>query len=157
MDVAMTAIARLFSGSCAMVLAWLIAACSPTYDFHGYTPSQHELRPIKVGETTQQEVLEAVGRPISTGFLANDTWYYVSANIRRIAFREPEFTERQVVAISFNEEGQVANIERFGLEKGRPVVLSRRITETDLGRLTIVEQLMRSFGRIDPAEALVRQ
>ena len=152
----MTGFARVFSGSCAAVLAWMIVACSSTYDFHGYTPSQYELRSVIVGESTPEEVLEAVGRPVSSGFLARDTWYYVSANIRRRAFREPEFTDRQVVAISFNDDGKVANVERFGLERGRPVVLSRRITETELGRLTIVEQLMRSFGRIDPAEALAR-
>ncbi|MDE0306257.1 MAG: outer membrane protein assembly factor BamE [Albidovulum sp.] len=153
----MSWIARVFSGLCAAVLASLVVACSPTYDFHGYTPSQYELRSVKVGESTQQEVLEAVGRPVSSGFLARDTWYYVSANIRRSAFREPEFTDRQVVAISFDNEGMVSNVERFGLERGRPVVLSRRVTETELGRLTIIEQLMRSFGRIDPAEALARQ
>ncbi len=157
MDLAMTGIPRSRSISFAAVLAFAIVACSPIYDFYGYTPDRYELRAIKVGESTPEDVLETVGRPVSAGFLAGDTWYYASAKSRRVAFMEPEYVDRLVVAISFDDEGKVSNVERFGLERGRAVILSRRITETELGRLTIVEQLLRSFGRVDPAQVLSRE
>ena len=158
MEISMSAIARVFSSaSVAAVLALIIAACSVTYEYHGYVPTGHDLRAVKVGESTPEDVLETVGRPASAGFLDPGTWYYAAAKIRRRAFRDPEFTDQQVVAISFNEEGTVSNVERFGLKNGQPVVLNRRITETDLGQLSIVDQLMKSFGRIDPGELLSRQ
>ncbi|MEM6596359.1 MAG: outer membrane protein assembly factor BamE, partial [Pseudomonadota bacterium] len=68
--------------------------------------------------------------------------------------RKPEEIERQVLAISFAEDGVVENIERFGLERGQVVVLSRRVTETTVRDVTFIRQIIRNFGRIDLGEAL---
>ena len=73
-----------------------------------------------------------------------------------MGYREAEVVNREVVVVSFNAGGQVSNVERYGLEDGRVVALSRRVTETNLGRLTIVEQFLRSLGRIDPSELINR-
>ena len=55
-----------------------------------------------------------------------------------------------MVAITFAESGQVENVERFGLERGKVVPLSRRVTETNVKGLSLIQQLLGSFGRIAP-------
>jgi hypothetical protein len=54
------------------------------------------------------------------------------------------------VSITFTEAGRVQNIERFGLERGKVVPLSRRVTETSVKGLSVIQQLLGSFGRIGP-------
>ncbi|MEY4872157.1 MAG: hypothetical protein RLZZ563_1487, partial [Pseudomonadota bacterium] len=63
---------------------------------------------------------------------------------------EPREIDRQVVSISFDEGGTVANVERFGLERGKVVPLSRRVTESSVRGLSLIQQLLGSFGRIAP-------
>ena len=53
-----------------------------------------------------------------------------------------------MVAISFSEAGNVTNIERFGLERGRVVALSRRVTESNIKGIGFLRQLFGSIGRL---------
>ena len=60
-------------GMFALALAAL-AACSPIYRNHGYVPSDEDLAAIKVGTSTKDMVAEEIGRPSSTGILADSGW-----------------------------------------------------------------------------------
>jgi hypothetical protein len=63
-------------------------------------------------------------------------------------------TERQVVVITFAESGTVANIERFGLEDGQVVALSRRVTESNIEGVSFLGQLLGNFGRLTGQQLL---
>lgn len=126
-----------------------LAACSEIVRNHGYTPTDAELEEVIVGVNTREDVEEAVGRPSTSGVLRDGAWYYVGSKIRHFGGRKPQEVERQVVAISFGSNGVVSNIERFGLDRGQVVTLSRRVTESSVPNSTFVRQLLRNFGRID--------
>ncbi len=53
-----------------------------------------------------------------------------------------------MLAITFNEAGVVENVGRYGLEDGKVVEISRRVTETNIKGITLIQQLLGSFGRI---------
>ena len=62
--------------------------------------------------------------------------------------RQPQEIERQVVAITFDDQDRVANVERFGLERGEVVAISRRITSTSIKQIGLIQQLLGSLGRL---------
>ena len=138
-------------GRISLALALLVGltACSAQYRNHGYTPLEEDLAQIVVGVDTRGSVEETVGRPSSTGILSDSAWYYVSSRVRHFGPFKPKEVEREVVAISFDNRDVVRNIERFGLERGRVVTLSRRVTEPAVRDVTLIQQLLRNFGRID--------
>ncbi len=68
--------------------------------------------------------------------------------------KEPVEIDRQVVVITFNSAGTVDNIERFGLEDGQVVALSRRVTESNIQGVTFLGQLFSNFGRFDASQFL---
>jgi outer membrane protein assembly factor BamE (lipoprotein component of BamABCDE complex) len=125
-----------------------LAACSPVYRNHGYAPAEDELALIEVGTDTKQSVGEKIGRPSAAGLLNDDGWFYVQSRYLHRGPREPKEIERQVVVITFSESGAVENIGRFGLEDGKVVEISRRVTETNIKGITLIQQLLGSFGRI---------
>ena len=84
----------------------------------------------------------------------DDAWYYIQSRVRNYAYRAPAFEERELVAVSFAANGTVDNIERFGLERGRVVTLSRRVTETSIRDFGLIQQIIRNFGRINIGETL---
>ncbi len=139
-------------------LAALLAlmACAPQIRNHGYVPTDEDLAAIKVGVDTRDSVASAVGRPSAQALLSDTGWYYVRSTYRTIGPREPKEIDRQVVAISFSDTGVLENVERFGLEKGRVVVLSRRVTETNIKGVSALRQIFSNFGRFNASD-FIRQ
>ncbi|MEM9524238.1 MAG: outer membrane protein assembly factor BamE [Pseudomonadota bacterium] len=129
-----------------------LASCSSIYRNHGYVPAEDQLENIVVGVDTQASVEEIVGRPSSSGVLRDQTWYYVGSRWEHYAYRAPKEVDRQIVAISFDQAGTVSNIERFTLEDGRVIALSRRVTDSNVKGVPFLRQLLGSIGRFNPAD-----
>jgi outer membrane protein assembly factor BamE (lipoprotein component of BamABCDE complex) len=132
----------------------LLGACSEVIRNHGYAPTDVELQDVIVGVDTRDTVASSIGEPAASGVLREGGWYYVGSTKRHYAYRKPKEIDRQVVAITFNAAGVVENVERFGLENGQVVALSRRVTETTVRDVTFIRQIIRNIGRIDLGEAL---
>ncbi|WP_233557422.1 outer membrane protein assembly factor BamE [Rhodophyticola porphyridii] len=130
------------------------AACSATFNNHGYIPPEEELAAILPGVDTRESVESSVGRPATSGVMRDEAWFYADYRVRNFAYRAPEIIERNIVAISFDDAGVVQNIERFGLEDGQIVPLSRRVTESSVQEITLLRQILQNFGRINVADAL---
>jgi outer membrane protein assembly factor BamE (lipoprotein component of BamABCDE complex) len=130
------------------LLVALTVACSPIFRNHGYVPTDQELALVAVGTDTRESVAEKVGRPTASGLLNDVGWYYVQSRFKTFGARAPQEIDRQVVAITFTEDGTVSNIERFGLEQGQVVTLSRRVTETNVRGVSLIKQLLGNLGNL---------
>lgn len=136
------------------LLALTLTACAATYRNHGYVPDQKDLDEIAVGLDTRETVAGLIGRPGTSGLLTGSAWYYVRSRFEDRTYHAPREIERQVVSISFDENGVVENIERFGLEDGKVIVLNRRVTDSNIKGISFIRQLFGSFGRIDVSQLL---
>ncbi len=137
-----------------LAMALAMAACSPVYRNHGYVPSDEDLAEVAVGESTREDVALLLGRPSASGLMNDLGWFYVQSRWKLVGPREPKEIDRQVVSITFTEDGTVENLERFGLEEGRVVVLSRRVTETNIKGIGLIRQLLGSIGRLRASDIL---
>lgn len=131
-----------------LVMVASVAACSPVYRNHGYVPSEQELAQVEVGKDTRETVGQKIGRPSTQGLLNDVGWFYVQSRYKHFGPRAPQEVERQVLAVTFNEAGVVENIARYGLEDGRVVQISRRVTETNVKGLSFIQQILGTFGKI---------
>lgn len=136
-------------------LSVLVAvACSPVYRNHGYVPADDELSAVQVGVDTHETVASKVGRPSVEGLLNDTGWFYVQSRYKQVGPKAPVEIDRQVVAITFDEGGKVANVERFGLEKGRVVPISRRVTQSNITSVSLIGQILSSVGRLRAGQLL---
>lgn len=138
----------------ALVLVASVAACAPVYRNHGYVPSEEELALVEVGKDTRETVGQKIGRPSTSGLLNDVGWFYVQSRYKHFGPREPKEVDRQVLAVTFNEAGTVSNIARYGLEDGRVVEISRRVTETNVKGVSFIQQILGSFGRVQAGDFL---
>jgi outer membrane protein assembly factor BamE (lipoprotein component of BamABCDE complex) len=132
-----------------VVLTLALSGCTPLYSNHGYMPTAEDLALIKVGTDTRDSVSATIGRPAAEGLLGDQAWYYVQSRWRTIGPAEPVEISREVVAISFDQQGFVENIERFGLEQGQIVPLSRRITTANVKGRGILTQIFSNIGKLN--------
>lgn len=140
------------TGRIASIVATLaiavLGACTPIVRNHGYVPLEEDLALLTVGVDTRETVATTVGAPGAGGVIDTGGYYYVRSRWETVAWRKPREVDRQLVAISFDDNGVVENIERFGLEDGRVVPLSRRVTRTTIRNISFISQLLGSFGRL---------
>lgn len=128
--------------------ALMLASCAAVYQNHGYVPSDEELALIEVGKDTRETVGATLGRPSSQGLLNDVGWFYVQSRWKHFGAMPPKEIDRQVVSITFTEDGVVENIERFGLENGQAVAISRRVTSSNIKGLGFLKQLLGNIGRL---------
>ncbi len=128
-----------------------LSACATVYRDHGYVPTDDELAEIVVGVDSRDTVADTVGVPSTAGVLNNSGYYYVKSKVRHLGALRPKEIEREVLAISFSDTGIVQNIERFSLQDGKVVPLSRRVTESTVRDSTFIRQLLNGIGGFSPS------
>lgn len=136
------------------LLILAVGACAATFENHGYVPTDTDLEQIIVGVDTRDTVAETVGRPTSFGVLEGGGWYYTQSRWRHFAFTAPKIVDRQLVAITYTEAGTVENIERFTLEDGRIIALSRRVTNSNIKGISFIRQMLSNFGNFNAGQLL---
>ena len=142
------AVARAALGGMAIAL---VVACTPLYTNHGFVPDDTALAGIITGVDTRDTVGAFLGRPSVEGLIGDAEWFYVRSQWKTVGAKAPQEVDRQVVAITFDEAGVVTNVERFGLEKGEIVAISRRVTTEPIKGRNALAQIFGNIGRLDPA------
>jgi outer membrane protein assembly factor BamE (lipoprotein component of BamABCDE complex) len=129
-----------------------LTACTAQYRTHGYVPSEDELQQVVPGVDTRGTVEDVIGVPSTSGTLNDSGFYYIESDMRHFAWKEPEVVDRQVLAITFDSAGVVENIERYGLQDGQVVPLSRRITRSGDGDIGFIRKLFGNIGGLNAAD-----
>lgn len=107
------------SAGLALVLGFGLATagCSTIQTRQGYVADEVLLSSVQPGVDNRDSVQATLGRPTFTGQFTERDWYYVSRRTRQLAFNHPKAVEQTVFHIRFDEAGNVASIERSGLEQ----------------------------------------
>ena len=118
---------RIFAASAAIAI--FLGGCSAVVDHRGYLPRGEDLQKIQMG-MSKSEVRTILGSPSTTATLSRqgDSFYYISSIVENKAFFQPDVTERQVVAIRFDQQDQVSGFGHYGLEDGKVVNFASRET-----------------------------
>ncbi|RYH03229.1 outer membrane protein assembly factor BamE [Salipiger sp. IMCC34102] len=132
----------------------LAVACTPIVRNHGYIPVAEDLAGLTVGQDTRETVIAAVGPPVTGGVSNNDALYYVQSRFVTRGAAAPVETAREVLAIRFDSAGILSNIERYGLEDGRVITLSRRVTDSNEADGALLRQILGNVGRVDAQDIL---
>ena len=108
-----------------------LSACSnDIFVVHnGNMPTEERISQLQKGQT-KDEVLDILGTPSNIVSLDQNTWIYMSSEMKKVAFFKPEELSRDVLTIRFNEYNQVESFDRMGKEQGREVAVNEEETQT---------------------------
>ncbi len=111
-----------------------LGACSGTktdewfVSHTGNMPAEERIAKINKGDT-KDEVMNVLGAPSAVVAFDTNTWLYMSSDIKRVAFSMPEEVDRQILKITFNNNGKVTTISRLTKEDGKGIVPSKDKTD----------------------------
>ncbi|MGR3496681.1 outer membrane protein assembly factor BamE [Citreimonas sp.] len=127
-------------------LALALGGCTAMERTHGWTPPEELLQQIVPGIDSRATVEDVVGPPTASGVLNDGGFYYIETDMRQIGWRAPEITDRRIVAITFDDASVVTNITEYGLQDGRVVPISRRVTESPDSNIGFIRRLFGNIG-----------
>lgn len=150
----------------ALPLALLATGCTQLRTHEGYIVDATLLDSVSVGIDNRESVASTLGRPTLAGQFGSANgqaamvspeqardWYYISRNNRALAFARPVTREQLLVHVQFDALGNVAAIDRSGVE--RVVRISPESDKTPtLGRdSSFFEELFGNIGTVGAAGA----
>lgn len=101
----------------AALLAGAASGCSSIRDHRGYLVDAGLVDSIQPGVDNQLSVERTLGRPTFTSQFGEQSWYYVSMNTKQAAFTRPRTSDQMIMRVKFDKAGNVAAVERSGMEK----------------------------------------
>jgi outer membrane protein assembly factor BamE (lipoprotein component of BamABCDE complex) len=126
----------------------LTSGCTRVREHQGYLADEALLSSVQAGVDNKDSVLGTLGRPTFVGQFNQNDWYYVSRDTRNFAFSKPTPKEQTVLRIRFDEQGNVASVDRRGVEQVVSIDPTNDKTPT-LGRdKSFFEELFGNIGAV---------
>ena len=99
------------------LLAGVLGGCLSIKDHRGYVVDSAVVDSIQPGVDNKVSVERALGRPTFASQFGDPAWYYVSTNTRQRPFARPRATDQTVLRIRFDAQGNVAAVDKAGMER----------------------------------------
>jgi outer membrane protein assembly factor BamE (lipoprotein component of BamABCDE complex) len=135
----------------ALGVATALSACSRDIEYRGYQARAQDIQQLRIG-MTKTEVRSALGSPSTTATVKyqGDSFYYISSRIKTSAFLANEELDRQILAVRFDQFGQVQSFGQYTLEDGRIIDMNTRETPSRGRELSLLRQLFGNLGNFTP-------
>ena len=140
---------RFLAGATLVAMASVaVGGCTRMKNTQGYVVDEQLISSIQPGVDNKGSVMQTLGRPSLTSNFDDRQWYYVSRQTKQLAFLRPKPTGQTVLIVSFDQAGNVTNVERRGMEKVASIDPTDDKTPT-LGRESgLFEDLFGNIGRV---------
>lgn len=129
----------------------LTSGCARIRDHKGYVPDNALIATVKPGVDNRASVERTLGRPSFVGQFDPNVWYYLSRNTTQLAFSKPKPVEQMLLAVRFDQGGNVVSATRTGTETIARISPSGDKTPT-LGRdRGLLSDIFGNIGRVGAA------
>jgi len=131
------------------LLAFVGLSGCEVIDIRGHEIDFEELKKVKVGVTTKEQVAEFFGTPSAVSTFNNKTWFYMSETTSTRAFFSPVVLTSNITRIEFDEKGHVKALD--SLSEANKVVIAHvhRSTPTAGHEFGVLEQIFGNVGRFN--------
>lgn len=101
----------------ALGLAAGLSGCARIRGHQGYVMDNTLVASVAPGVDNRDSVQRLLGDPSFQGEFAPDTWYYVTRTTKQFSFAQPKPVAQTVLAVRFDRAGNVASVQRTGLDQ----------------------------------------
>lgn len=126
----------------------LVGGCARTPGFQGYIADPTLLQAVAPGIDDKASVEATLGRPTFTGQFTPNDWYYVSRTTKQYGFGQPKATDQTVLHVRFDRAGNVALVEKKGMEQVVNLSPISKKTPTLGRKRSFWQDLFGNIGRV---------
>jgi outer membrane protein assembly factor BamE (lipoprotein component of BamABCDE complex) len=131
--------------------ALALGGCTRVVSHQGFVLEDTLVNAIQPGTDTKDSVMNTLGRPTFTGSFDQNDWYYVSRDTKNMAYNMPHPDKQTVLHVRFDANGNVASVDRRGLEQVASIHPSDDKTPTLGRRKSLFDELFGNIGAVGAA------
>ena len=131
----------------ALALTSLIAGCGERLSSHGHSLDEHDLKSVKIGVTTKQDILFSLGKPSFEGAFNSGKIYYVSQTMVQPAGGRKETSQRDLFAFSFDENDILQSLTVTDQTTGLDIATLDSKTPTPGADFGVIEQIFANIRK----------
>ena len=136
-----------------LCVALLATGCTEIIGHKGYLADEVILRSVQPGVDNLTSVERTLGQPSFKSQFGEPVWYYVSSTTSQRPFTTPRISEHTVLAVRFDQAGNVVSADRSGLEQVARIDPENDETPT-LGReRSFLQDLFGNIGQVGTGAA----
>jgi outer membrane protein assembly factor BamE (lipoprotein component of BamABCDE complex) len=136
-----------------LIATTLLGGCTQLRGRQGYVIDPVLSEAITPGVDNRESVEKTLGRPTFVGQFGDSDYFYISRETRQLAFANPRPVAQLVMHVKFDAAGNVAGVERTGLENIARISPNGDATPT-LGReRSFFEDIFGNIGAVGAAGA----
>ena len=139
---------RLLASAAALAALAGASACTPVRTHQGYVVDAELVAAIQPGVDNRESVLRTLGRPTFTSQFDQKDWYYVSRDSSNMAFNSPDPKQQVTLRVTFDPAGNVASVQRTGIELVASVNPSNKTTPTLGRKRSFFDDLFGNIGQV---------
>ena len=128
--------------------ALALGGCTQVRSHQGFVLENTLVSAIQPGTDNKDSVMNTLGRPTFTGSFDQNDWYYVSRDTRNMAYSMPHPDKQTVLHVHFDANGNVASIDRRGMEEVASIRPSSDKTPTLGSRRSLFDELFGNIGAV---------
>ncbi|WAT17596.1 outer membrane protein assembly factor BamE [Aurantiacibacter sp. MUD11] len=104
-------------GTTVAALGLVLAGCSSITNHRGYIVDEVLVAAVQPGLDNRESVRATLGQPTMVSQFGEPVWYYISSRTEQAPFRQPKIRQHSVLAVHFDEAGNVVSTDRTGMEQ----------------------------------------
>ena len=124
------------------------SACVPVKTHQGYVVDAELVAAIQPGVDNRDSVLKTLGRPTFVSQFDQKEWYYVSRDSANMAYNSPNVKSQVTLRVTFDGAGNVATVQRTGVELVASVNPSNKTTPTLGRKRSFFDDLFGNIGQV---------
>jgi outer membrane protein assembly factor BamE (lipoprotein component of BamABCDE complex) len=132
----------------------LVGGCSffqAQSQLRGNRVDADQLKELVPGTSTRTDVTALIGSPTARATFDDNTWIYISEVTRPRIARVQGVLSQDIVVLSFNDQGVLADVKRLNQEDALPVTVVARTTPSPGTEASFLQQLFGNIGRFNAA------
>jgi outer membrane protein assembly factor BamE (lipoprotein component of BamABCDE complex) len=142
---------RAGSAALAIVAVATLSGCTRVLDHKGYVVDNSLIDTVAPGIDNRDSVNKTLGGPsFASEWDGGGNWYYLARDTRSLAFSTPHPVAQMLLTIRFDRNGNVASVQKTGMETIRDVRLYGKKTAVRGSEHSFFQEL---FGNINPSGA----
>ncbi len=131
-----------------LLLCGLLGGCTPVVHQNGWVDNIENVKQLKVGVTTKDQVMALLGTPTLTSTRDENRWYYVSRVTECLStINRPRIIHKVAYVLSFDSKGILQEVET--IREGQDISPVSRETPTKGYTPSVFQQMFKNLGRVD--------
>lgn len=115
----------------------------------GNMPAKERINRIEIGDS-KDKVVDTLGLPSSVNIFDQNSWVYMSSDVKKVAFWAPEEIDREILRITFNSADEVKSIDVLTLADGEDIKPEKDTTEVKGQRPGFFRKYFGGVGQYTP-------